>query len=204
MKFLSAGMRSDRNEEEIVGFFSRKLDYSSGNGVLPKVDSSEYSTLSLPNTSLMRGPNLNLMVKERDQGNLEKAFGASADAFLADENDAACRVTIEKYLSALRARMAPNLGDEATQLLARFIGIGCGMAIVESKSGLMVAGKSHPSISNVVFRLTMNLGDEQKVLFQGVSAYQQLIEIAVQVGYVGTRMNNSISPEEMLASVRAN
>ena len=87
-----------------MGLFSRKLDYSTGNGVLPKVDSSEYSTLSLPNTSLMRAPNLNLMVKERDQGNLEKAFGASADAFLADGNDAACRVTIEKYLAALRAR----------------------------------------------------------------------------------------------------
>ena len=124
-----------------MGLFNKKLDYSSGNGVLPRVDSSDYSTLSLPNTSLMRMPNMNLMVKERDQGNLEKAFGASVDAFFATENEAACRVTIEKYLTALRARMAPNLGEEATQLLAKFIGIGCGMAIVESKSGLMLAGK---------------------------------------------------------------
>ena len=186
-----------------MGLFNKKLDYSSGNGVLPRVDSSEYSTLSLPNTSLMRVPNMNLMVKERDQGNLEKAFGASVDAFFATENEAACRVTIEKYLTALRARMAPNLGEEATQLLAKFIGIGCGMAIVESKSGLMLAGKSHPSITNVVSRLTLNLGDEQKVLFQGVPVYQQLVETAVQVGYVATRMNNSISAEEMLASVKS-
>lgn len=187
-----------------MGLFSKKLDYSSGNGVLPRIDSSEYSTLSLPNTSLMRMPNMNLMVKERDQGNLEKAFGASVDAFFAPENEDACRVTIEKYLGALRARMAPNLGDEATQLLAKFIGIGCGMAIVESKSGLMISGKCHPSITNVVSRLTLNLGNEQKVLFKDVSVYQQLIEIAVQVGYVATRMNDSISVEEMLASVKAN
>jgi hypothetical protein len=100
--------------------------------------------------------------------------------------------------------MAPNLGEEATQLLAKFIGIGCGMAIVESKSGLMLAGKSHPSITNVVSRLTLNLGDEQKVLFQGVPVYQQLVETAVQVGYVATRMNNSTSAEEMLASVKSN
>jgi hypothetical protein len=147
---------------------------------------------------------MNLMVKERDQGNLEKAFGASVDAFFATENNDACRVTIDRYLTALRSRMAPNLDDEATQLLAKFIGIGCGMAIVESKSGLMVSGKCHPSITNVVFRLTQNLGPEQKVLFQEVPVYQQLIETAVHVGYVGTRMNNSPTTEEMLGSVRPN
>lgn len=187
-----------------MGLFSKKLDYSSGNGVLPRIDLSEYSTLSLPNTSLMRIPNMSLMIKERDQGNLEKAFGASVDAFFAPENEDICRVTIEKYLGPLRARMAPNLGDEATQLLAKFIGIGCGMAIVESKSGLMISGKCHPSITNVVSRLTLNLGIDQKVLFQDVPVYQQLIEIAVQVGYVATRLNDSISVEEMLASVKAN
>lgn len=187
-----------------MGLFNKKLDYSSGNGVLPRVNTSDYSVLSLPNTSLIRMPNLNLMVKERDQGNLEKAFGASVDAFLAEENEAACRVTIDKYLNSLRTRMAPNLGAEATELLAKFMGIGCGMAIVESMSGLMVSGKSHPSITNVVSRLTTNLGDEQKVLFQGLPVYQQLIEIAVQVGYVATRMSNSISSEEMLASVKSN
>lgn len=187
-----------------MGLFNKKLDYSTGNGVLPRVDPSDYSTLSLPNTSLMRVPNMNLMVKERDQGNLEKAFGASVDAFFATENNEACRATIDRYLTALRARMAPTLGDEATQLLAKFIGIGCGMAIIETKSGLLISGKSHPSITNVVFRLTQNLGQEQKVLFQEVPVYQQLIETAVQVGYVGTRMNNSPTVEEMFASVRPN
>jgi hypothetical protein len=187
-----------------MGLFNKKLDYSSGNGVLPRVDAKDYSTLRLPNTSMMRVPNMNLMVKERDQGNLEKALGASVDAFSAEENDEVCRVVIEKYLGALIARMAPNLDGEATQLLARIIGLGCGMAIVESKSGLMLAGKSHPSILNVIFRFTTTMDNDFKNQFAGVPVYQQLIETAIEIGYVGTRMNASPEPHEMLASVRAN
>lgn len=187
-----------------MGLFNKKLDYSAGNGVLPRVDSDEYSTLRLPSTSLMRAPNMNLMAKERDQGNIEKAFSASSDAFFALDNEDVCRVVIEKYLGPLLGRMAPSLGEEATQLLARIMGIGCGMAIVESKSGLMISGKCHPSVMNVIFRLTMNIGDDFKSHFKHVPVYQQLIETAVEVGYVGMRMNCAPTPDEMLASVRAN
>jgi hypothetical protein len=187
-----------------MGIFNKKLDYTSGNGVLPRVKPEEYSTLTLPNTSMMRVPNMNLMVKEKDQGNLEKAFGASVEAFSSSENEAECTFIIEKYLGALRARMAPSLDDDATQMLAKLIGIGCGMAIVESKSGLLIPGKCHPSILNVIFRFTMNMGDEIKAHFKDVPVYQQLIETAIEVGYVGTRMKGSPTPEELLASVRAN
>jgi hypothetical protein len=187
-----------------MGIFNKKLDYTSGNGVLPKVKPEEYSTLKLPNTSMMRVPNMNLMVKERDQGNLEKAFGASIQAFSAPENEAECTFIIEKYLGALRARMAPSLDDDATHMLAKLVGIGCGMAVVESKSGLMVPGKCHPSILNVIFRFTMNMGDEITSHFKAIPAFQQLIETAIEVGYVGARMKGSPSPEEMLGSVRAN
>jgi hypothetical protein len=187
-----------------MGLFNKKLDYSSGNGVLPRLKPEEYSILRLPNTSMMRMPDMNLMVKERDQGNLEKAFGASVDAFSAPENETTCTEIIEKYLGSLRARMAPNLGDEPTQLLAKLIGIGCGMAIVESQSGLMISGKSHPSILNVIFRFTTNMGADVKMHFKDVPVYQQLIETAIEVGYVGKRLNGTPSPEELLASVRPN
>ena len=188
----------------MMGLFNKKLDYSAGNGVLPRVDSNNYSTLRLPSTSMMRMPDMNLMVKERDQGNIEKAFGASADAFSAPENDEICRVVIEKYVGPLIGRMAPSLDAGATQILARIMGIGCGMAIVESKSGLMLSGKCHPSIMNVIFRFTMNMDGDFKSHFKDVPVYQQLIETAIEVGYVGMRMNCSPSPDEMLASVRAN
>ena len=187
-----------------MGLFSRKLDYSKGSGVLPAVSIEMYSDLTLPSTSRMRVPNLSLMEREKDQGNLEKAFGAAVREFTSDANDNASREIIEKFLGAFKVRMAPQLGDEATQLLGRFIGVGFGMAKVEEKSGLMVAGKCHPSILNVIFRVTINLGPEEKSLFQDIPVHQQLIETAIEIGYVATRLHNSVSVEEMLASVRAN
>ncbi len=187
-----------------MGLFSKKLDYSKGSGVLPAVSVDMYSNLTLPSTSRMRVPNLNLMEREKNQGNLEKAFGAAVQEFTSDSNDEASREVIEKFLGPLKSRMAPQLGEEGTQLLGRFIGVGFGMAKVEEKSGLLVAGKCHPSILNVIFRVTVNLGPEEKSLFKVVPVYQQLIETAIEIGYVATRMNNSISAEEMLASVRAN
>ena len=187
-----------------MGIFNKKLDYSSGNGILPKLKPENYFNLKLPNTLLLRMPDMNLMVKERDQGNLEKAFGASVEAFSDPVNNELCRSIIEKYLGALQHRMAPLIDDDATQMLAKLIGIGCGMAIVESKSGLMLSGKCHPSILNVVTRFTMNMGDEVKSHFKDVPVYQQLVEVAIEVGYVGTRMGGTPTPEEMLASVKAN
>lgn len=186
-----------------MGIFKKKLDYSQGSGVLPKLDSSEYSTLKFPNTSLMRSPNLALMERERDQGNLEKAFGAAVDAYMDPKNETQTREIIEKYLGPLCSRMAPNLSPEAVQILGNYIGVGCGMAIVEEKSGLLIPGKCHPSILNVIFRFIINLGEDQKSLFRGVSIFQQFLETAVEVGYVGTRIKPAPSVEEMLSQIRA-
>ncbi len=185
-----------------MGIFSKKLDYSSGSGVLPSVSIDMYSNLRLPNTSVVRVPALDLMEREKNQGNLEKAFGAAVKEFMSDANEEASREVIEKFLGALKSRMAPQLGDEGTQLLGRFIGVGFGMAKVEEKSGLLVAGKCHPSVLNVISRVTINLGPEEKSLFKDVPVFQLLVETAIEIGYVATRMNNSITVEEMLASVR--
>ena len=187
-----------------MGLFKKKLDYSQGSGVLPKLDPSEYAILKFPNTSLMRVPNLALMERERDQGNLEKALGASVDAYLDPKNDTQTREIIEKYLGALCSRMAQNLSEEAVQVLGNYIGLGCGMALVEEKSGLLIPGKCHPSILNVIFRFVTNLDADQKSLFRGVPVFQQFLETAIEVGYVGTRIKPSPQVQEMLNQVRAN
>ncbi len=189
-----------------MGIFSKKLDYSSGNGVLPRLGEGEYTPLRLPSTSVVHVPNLSLMMKEKEQGNLDKAYIASAEASGATENDAEIRSVIKKYLAPLRRRVAPSLTDDATQMLGRCMTWGCGMAIVEWESGLMLAGKSHPSIWNGIYRVTLYLGEEQEVRlhFQDIPFYKHLLSIAVEVGYVGMRMNSTVSVEEMLASVRAN
>jgi hypothetical protein len=185
-----------------MGLFKKKLDYSSGNGVLPKVDLQDYAPLRPPSSTVMRVPNPNLAMKEKEHGNLEKAFGAAVEAYHAPENDALTRTIIEKYLGALSKTMAPGLSDDGIQMLANFIGVGCGMAIVEAGSGLMVEGKCHPSITNVIFRLIQNLDAETKSIFSSVASRQDLLETAVEVGYVGTRLNGSLSPQDMLASIK--
>lgn len=185
-----------------MGIFKKKLDYSSGNGVLPKVDLEDYAPLRPPSSTVMRVPNLNLAMKEKEQGNLEKAFGAAVDAFNAPENDVLTRTIIEKYLGTLSRTMAPGLSDDGIQMLANFIGVGCGMAIVEAGSGLMVEGRTHPSITNVVFRLIQNLDTETKSIFSSVASHQDLLGTAVEVGYVGTRLNGALSPQDMFASIK--
>jgi hypothetical protein len=185
-----------------MGLFKKKLDYSAGNGVLPKVDSQDYAPLRPPSSTVMRVPNLNLAMKEKEQGNLEKALGASVAAYRAPENDVLTRTIIEKYLGALSMTMAPGLSDDGIQMLGNFIGVGCGMAIVEAGSGLMLEGKCHPSITNVIFRLIQNLDSETKSIFSSVASHRDLLETAIEVGYVGTRLNGTISAQEMLASVK--
>jgi hypothetical protein len=185
-----------------MGIFKKKLDYSSGNGVLPKVDLGDYGLLRPPSSTVMRVPNVNLALKEQEQGNLEKVFGAAVQAYQAPQNEALTRTIIELYLGALARTLAPRLNDEAIQMLANFIGVGCGMAIVESGSGLMLEGKSHPSITNAIFRVIQNLDSETKSIFSAATSYRDLLETAVEVGYIGTRLNGTLTPSEMLASIK--
>ena len=186
-----------------MGIFKKKLDYSSGNGVLPKVDQGDYAPLRPPSSTVMRVPNMSLALKEQEHGNLEKAFGAAVQAYHAPQNETQTRTIIELYLGSVARTMAPRLSDDAIQMLANFIGVGCGLAIIESGSGLMLEGKTHPSITNAIFRVIQNLDSETKSIFSEAPSYRDLLETAVEVGYIGTRMNGTLSPSEMLASIQA-
>ena len=186
-----------------MGLFNKKLDYSSGNGNLPKLNSDNYLPLSLPNSSTFYMPDMNLMVKERDHGTLEKALLASIEASANAAHEAQFLMIIDKYIGKLKECLAPNLNQEETELLAKLMRIGCGMAIVESQSGLMVDGKAHPSIMNVYSRFRLNMGEDMQSQFQSPPVDMQLVEVALEVGYVGSRLNGQPSPEDMFASVRA-
>jgi hypothetical protein len=144
-----------------------------------------------------------LMMKERDQGALENALAASIKVAYEPKNVPLCTQIVQKYISGLKERLAPNLNAEETELLAKLMRIGCGMAIVESESGLMIQGKSHPSIMNVYSRFRMNMGEDMLKQFESQPVDVQLPDVAIEVGYVGTRMNGSPSVEEMFASVAA-
>lgn len=172
------------------------------NGLLPRVKVREYYQLQVPSTSMLTMPNFGLMKFEDNHGDLERALGASVEAFMNPTNKALVIGIIGKYLQGYIQKMELSLNEEATEFLARFIGIGCGMALVESASGLMIEGKVHPSIQNVFTRAIINLSDKQREAFQSVENYEHVIEKAIEIGYVGSRLNGSLEISELLAQIR--
>jgi hypothetical protein len=187
-----------------MGFFQKKLDYTSGNGILPKLSESEYLNLRAPNSSMVRVPNLNLMSREQDQGKLDGAFAASADETFSDANETIIKVTVEKYLGSYVHRVARGLGEDGVQVVGRFMALGCGMHFVELKSGLQISGKTHPSISNVVFSAIRSLPPEVKQDFQGFPQYQSLLETAIEIGYYAMRTNGTQDASELLKFIHPN
>jgi hypothetical protein len=187
-----------------MGFFQKKLDYSSGNGILPKLSESEYLNLRAPSSSMVRVPNLDLMSREQDQGKLDSASGATADEAFSDSNETIIKVTVEKYLGAFVRRVAKGLGDDGVQLIGRFMAVGCGMHFVESKSGLQIPGKVHPSIANVIFIAIRSLPPEVKQDFQGFPQYKSLLETAIEIGYFAMRTNGTQDASELLKFIQPN
>jgi hypothetical protein len=187
-----------------MGLFQKKLDYSSGNGILPKLSDSEYLNLRPPNSSMVRVPNLNLMSREQDQGKLDGAYVASADEAFSDSNETIIKITVEKYLGVYVRRVAKGLSDDGVQVIGRFMALGCGMHFVELKSGLQISGKAHPSIINVVFSAIRSLPSEVKEDFQGFPQYKSLLETAIEIGYYAMRTNGTQDASELLKFVQPN
>jgi hypothetical protein len=185
-----------------MGFFSKKMDYSSGNGILPKLSVGEYLNLRAPSSSVVRVPNLNLMSREQEQGKLDGAYVASADEAFSDLNETIIKVTVEKYLGVYVRRVAEGLSDDGVQVIGRFMALGCGMHFVEFKSGLQIPGKTHPSIANVVFSAIRSLPPEVKEDFQGFPQYKSLLETAIEIGYLAMRTNGTQEASELLKFIQ--
>jgi hypothetical protein len=187
-----------------MGLFQKKLDYSSGNGLLPKMNEGEYLNLRAPNSSMVRVPNLNLMSREQDQGKLDGAFVAIAEEAFSDSNETIIKVTVEKYLGAYVRRVAQGLGDDGVQVIGRYMAVGCGMHFVEFKSGLQIPGKAHPSIVNVIFTAIRSLPPEVKQDFEGFPQYRSLLETAIEIGYFAMRTNGTQDASELLKFIQPN
>jgi len=185
-----------------MGIFSRKLNYEAGKGVIPKVSVDRYSDLVLPDTYVFLIGDLNLMKEEKDAGKLESAFGASVEAGLAEKNFQYVNTVVSKYASTYLSKMQVNLNKEALDFITKSIAIGCGMNIVEKESGLLIDGKVHPSIFNVIKRFQTNLTPEVTAIFTGINHPDLLIEKAVEIGYVASRLNLEITPEKLMEKIR--
>ena len=185
-----------------MGIFSRKLNYGVGKGIITKVSADRYHDLVLPDTHQFFMGDLNLMKAEKDSGKLESAFGASVEAGLAQENFQFINSIVSKYLSTYLHKMQVDLKKDAFDLISKSIAIGCGMSIVETESSLMIEGKVHPSIFNVIGRFRINLTPEVFAILSGVDHPDLLMEKAIEIGYVAARLNLEITPEKLMEKIR--
>ena len=187
-----------------MGIFDKKLDYSFGSGILPKLKQDSYIDLRLPSTSIVRVPDFALRKKEQDAGKSGVITDLAFDTFFANEEAEVTFHLIEKYLSGLKQILAPHLDIDSVQILARYIGIGMGYAIVEQDSGLMIEHKTHPSISNAIGFLNMAIHQDKDIkdALKTLPYFNQVLEIAIDVGYLAQRKNCELTAQQMFASVR--
>jgi hypothetical protein len=188
-----------------MGFFVRKLDYSSGNGALPWLNEDTYSPLSLPSPSVVLGPNIQLLEKEKKQGKLGHFLELTFSKFQETEDDDDIKKLVEKYLSILKNMLSPNLSSDGIQTVGNYVALGICMSRVESDSGLQIDNKTHPAVLNSMFSLRMDVWKDKELreLFSVNQNFADIIELAIRVGYVSERFKGKLSGHEMFTNFKA-
>lgn len=190
-----------------MGLFQKKLDYSNGNGSLPWLLAREYSDLTLPSSTVVPAPNLMLFEKEKKQEKIGHFLNLVFENYKVIENKPEVVNLTDKYLSTLVSRMAPKLLDvnlDAFQTIGRYMTAGISFANVELESTLQIPGKIHPSVSNALFSLWMDMNRDSELneIFKGVEHYDHILQLAVKIGYVAKRYEGKLSVQEMFANIR--
>jgi hypothetical protein len=190
-----------------MGLFNKNLDYSNGNGALPWLNESEYLNLRLPSSTEVIVPDFKLAEREKKQ----EKFDTFLDLVFANYNIIEDRPEViklaDKYLSTLVKLMAPEVLDinsDAFQNIGRYITVGISFANVELESTLQIKGKIHPSVSNALFSLWMDISrdKEAKEIFKDVENYTHLLQLAIKIGYLAQRYEGKMSVQEMFTNIR--
>jgi hypothetical protein len=187
-----------------MGLFDKKLDYSSGNGSLPWLTEDKYSPLSLPSPSVVLGPNIELLEKEKKQGKLGHFLTLTLSKFQENEEDINIKKLVEKYLSILRNMMSPNLSADGIQTVGNYVALGICMAKVESDSGLQIQAKVHPAVLNSMFSLRMDVWKDKELrdIFSVNQNFADVIELAIRVGYIAERFKGQLDAAQMFANFK--
>lgn len=188
-----------------MGFFDKKLDYSSGNGSLPLLKIDNYSALSLPSSTVVPAPNFSIAEKQKEDGKFEHFLKLMGENFEENRENPDVQKLVEKYLATLRNEMAPDLNLDATETLGNFIAFGIASAKVELDSTLQIENRIHPSVSNSFFVLWMDTGRDSVIAreFYGVKNFQHICYLAVKIGYVAQRYGGKISAQEMFTNIQS-
>jgi hypothetical protein len=72
------------------------------------------------------------------------------------------------------------------------------------ESTLQIEGKVHPSVSNAIFSLWLDVSRDSTVrdMFTGVENYDHVLQLAIKVGYLAQRYEGKMSVQEMFTNVR--
>jgi hypothetical protein len=190
-----------------MGLFDKKLDYSEGNGALPWLNESEYSTLTLPSSTALPAPNLRLAEKEKKQNKYGDFLNLVFENYKVIEEKPEVIKLTEKYLSTLVRIMAPQVLDiksDAFQTIGRYLTVGISFANVEFESTLQIEGKVHPSVSNAIFSLWLDTSSDISLrdIFKGVEHYDHVLQLAIKIGYLAQRYEGKVSVQEMFTNIR--
>jgi hypothetical protein len=190
-----------------MGLFDKKLDYSDGNGALPWLNESEYSTLRLPSSTELSAPNLKLSEKEKKQNKFGHFLNLVLENYKVIEYQPEVIKLTEKYLSTLVRLMAPKVLDvnsDAFQSIGRYLTVGISFANVELESTLQISGKIHPSVSNAIFSLWLDISSDNilRDLFKDVENYDHVLQLAIKIGYIAQRYEGKLSVQEMFTNIR--
>jgi len=182
-----------------MGLFDKKLDYSSGNGALPWFSEGAYVASTLPNSSAVFVPNLNLMEREKKQGKLGYFIELVSDNYKTNEDNPINKKLVEKYLAGFKQVFAPNADSDAIQLLGRYMDLGISVAEIEEQSTLQIEGKTHPSVANAMFSLLMDARRDSEVrhILRDINDSTTVLGIAIRVGYIAKRNNGALTVQEM-------
>jgi len=190
-----------------MGFFDKKLDYSSGNGALPWLNESEYSNLRLPSSTEVIVPNFKLVEREKKQDKFGHFQSLALENYKVIEEKPEVIKLTEKYLSTLVRLMAPKVLDiklDAFQTIGRYLTVGMSFANVEMESTLQIEEKVHPSVSNAIFSLWMDASSDNEIrdMFKDVENYDHVLQLAVKIGYLAQRYEGKVSVQEMFTNIR--
>lgn len=190
-----------------MGIFTRKLDYSSGNGALPRLDENEYSILRLPSLNVVAAPNFKLAELEKKHGKYSYFLElVSKNIETIEENPLVIKL-VDKYLGTFVNILAPQVLDvksDAFQNIGRFMTVGIAFAEIEFQSNLQIPDKKHPSLSNALVSLTLDISKDinLKNIFKDVENLPLLLELAIEIGYLAQRSGGNISTQEMFSKLR--
>ena len=186
-----------------MGIFSKKpptLEYTSGQGLLPNVELSEYVEMSLPNRSHVYLYNMDLALREKPFAK-DKSFLDSMQKYYQDpELDKEFASLTSDYLEVFMRKANLSTPDETNFFYNMFVN-GMILSLVEKKSGLEKVSKIHPSLLYYHYIIADAFLANAKLQFAHVPDFRGRIDQALRGGYVAYKLEGKIAADHLWENI---